>query len=62
MTFTEATDQMKNGIKVKQGNLIYFLGKSTRDEPYTLFLKKGKVPFVKCGFKKINKSGVFSIA
>ena len=62
MNYEEALKEMKKGNKVKQGSFIYFLGKSTVNEPYTLRLRTGTTPIVTSGFKKINKNGLFTNA
>jgi hypothetical protein len=61
LRYQEALIAMKTGIKVKQNNFIYFLGKSDREQPYTLIIKKNKIPIVKKGFKSIEKAGFFQV-
>ena len=62
MNYEIAEVEMKKGNKVKQGSCIYFLGKNTVNEPYTLKLRTGTTPIVTSGFKKINKNGLFTNA
>jgi hypothetical protein len=62
MNYEEAMILIKNGQKVKQGSFVYFLGKRTKDEPYTLKIIRGRPPLVIKGFKKMNKKRMFTNA